>query len=129
MVDTFGQSYARILTMPWNVKDAMSLREKFVSLAASRTEPFSELCRRCSISRQTGYEWVERHRNEGQQGLAERSRRSNYTARVRLRASLRACWRCVRCTVVARSRGACVTSVIRRFPRRPRSPRSCAVTR
>lgn len=65
--------------MPWNVKDTMSLREEFVSLAASQTVPFSELCRRFNISRQTGYKWIERHRNEGIQGLADRSRRPNHS--------------------------------------------------
>ncbi|MCP3719170.1 helix-turn-helix domain-containing protein, partial [Paraburkholderia sp. CNPSo 3281] len=51
--------------MPWNVKDTMSLRQEFVSLAAAQSLPFSELCRRFNISRQTGYKWLERHRDEG----------------------------------------------------------------
>ncbi len=51
MVDTFGESNVRILLMPWNVKYAMSLREEFVSLAASQAERFSEFCRRFGISR------------------------------------------------------------------------------
>ncbi|MCP3714948.1 helix-turn-helix domain-containing protein, partial [Paraburkholderia sp. CNPSo 3281] len=56
--------------MPWNVKDTMSLRQEFVSLAAAQSLPFSELCRRFNISRQTGYKWLERHRDEGPAGLA-----------------------------------------------------------
>ncbi|WP_028212557.1 helix-turn-helix domain-containing protein [Paraburkholderia mimosarum] len=51
--------------MPWNVKDTMSLRQEFVSLAAAQSLPFSELCRRFNISRQTGYKWLECHRDEG----------------------------------------------------------------
>jgi transposase InsO family protein len=61
--------------MPWNVKDTMSLRQEFVCLAAVQTAPFSELCRRFNISRQTGYKWLERHKTQGEDGLADRSRR------------------------------------------------------
>ena len=65
--------------MPWNVKDTMSLRQEFVSLAAAQSLPFSVLCRRFDISRQTGYKWLERHRDEGPAGLADRSRRPHYS--------------------------------------------------
>jgi transposase InsO family protein len=65
--------------MPWNVKDTMSLRQEFVCLAAERTLPFSELCRRFNISRQTGYEWVERWRTYGVEGLADRSSRPHHS--------------------------------------------------
>ncbi|MEM5372249.1 helix-turn-helix domain-containing protein, partial [Paraburkholderia azotifigens] len=58
MVDTFGQSNARIPTMPREVKNTMNLREEFVSLAATQALSFSELCRRYRISRQTGYKWL-----------------------------------------------------------------------
>ena len=65
--------------MPWNVKDTMSLREEFICLASGRTLPFSELCRRFNISRQTGYKWVERHRTQGGEGLADQSRRPHHS--------------------------------------------------
>lgn len=35
----------------------------------------SELCRRYGISRKTGYKWIERYREQGVDGLEERSRR------------------------------------------------------
>ncbi|WP_042289344.1 helix-turn-helix domain-containing protein [Paraburkholderia mimosarum] len=65
--------------MPWNVKDTMSLRQEFVSLAAAQSLPFSELCRRFNISRQTGYKWLECHRDEGSAVLADRSRRPHHS--------------------------------------------------
>jgi transposase InsO family protein len=65
--------------MPWNVKDTMSLRQEFVSLAAGQTLPFSELCRRFNISRQTGYKWLDRHKTQGAQGLADQSRRPHHS--------------------------------------------------
>ena len=65
--------------MPWNVKDTMSLRQEFVSLAAAQDLPFSELCRRFNISRQTGYKWLDRHKAQGVQGLADQSRRPHHS--------------------------------------------------
>ena len=65
--------------MPWEAKNTMTLREDFVSLAATRTVPFSELCRRYRISRQTGYRWLDRHKAEGTGGLADRSRRPHHS--------------------------------------------------
>jgi transposase InsO family protein len=38
----------------------MSQREEFVTLARQRSLPFSELCRRFSVSRKTGYKWLHR---------------------------------------------------------------------
>ena len=65
--------------MPWEVKDTMTLREDFVRLAATQAVPFSELCRRFQITRQTGYKWLARHKAEGINGLADRSRRPHHS--------------------------------------------------
>ncbi len=61
--------------MPWNARDAMSLREEFVSLAHQPDANIRELCRRFSISPQTGYKWLKRFEQDGWVGLQERSRR------------------------------------------------------
>ncbi|MGE6821308.1 transposase [Pseudomonas soli] len=46
--------------MPWNVRNAMSLKEEFVSLARQPDANIRELCRRFSISPQSGYKWLRR---------------------------------------------------------------------
>jgi transposase InsO family protein len=65
--------------MPWEVKDTMTLREDFVRRAATQAVPFSELCRQFKITRQTGYKWLARHKAEGINGLADRSRRPHHS--------------------------------------------------
>ena len=65
--------------MPWDVKDIMNRREDFVREAATQAVPFSELCRKYAITRQTGYKWLARHRAEGINGLADRSRRPHHS--------------------------------------------------
>ncbi|MDR6387405.1 IS481 family transposase [Paraburkholderia caribensis] len=65
--------------MPWDVKDIMNRREDFVREAATQALAFSELCRKYTITRQTGYKWLARHRAEGIKGLADRSRRPHHS--------------------------------------------------
>ncbi|SEI20628.1 leucine-zipper of insertion element IS481, partial [Paraburkholderia hospita] len=65
--------------MPWEAKDTMNLREDFVRDAATQAVPFSELCRKYKITRQTGYKWLGRHKSEGVDGLADRSRRPHHS--------------------------------------------------
>src|SRR5690606_32404359 len=61
--------------MPW--KDVRPMDEKLLFLADYLRElgSFSQLCARYGISRKTGYKWVDRYRESGLDGLAERSRR------------------------------------------------------
>ena len=61
--------------MPWNPQNTMQLRLEFVTLAMKADIPFSELCRRFHVSRQTGYKWIERFKAHGLEGLIDRSRR------------------------------------------------------
>lgn len=61
--------------MPWNERKSVDLRKEFVVEAAKGVEPLAELCRRFDISRVTGYKWLERFEQEGEPGLADRSRR------------------------------------------------------
>jgi putative transposase len=47
---------------------------RFVIAAEKREEPLAALCREFGVSRKTGYEWLGRHREEGIEGLLDRSR-------------------------------------------------------
>lgn len=53
----------------------MKLREEFVLLALEPSACMAKLCRRYGISRQNGYKWMRRYREEGVEGLRDRSRR------------------------------------------------------
>lgn len=61
--------------MPWHNRSKMSLKLEFVMLADQEEANMSALCRRFDISRKTGYKWLNRYRDEGREGLTERSRR------------------------------------------------------
>lgn len=50
-------------------------RARFVLKAEPSDLSFAELCRRHGISCPTGYEWLGRYRQEGPDGLSDRSRR------------------------------------------------------
>lgn len=65
--------------MPWQNRTTMSLKLEFVKLADQEESNMSALCRRFSISRPTGYKWLERYREEGAAGLEERSRRPDHS--------------------------------------------------
>jgi putative transposase len=60
--------------MPWEERKAVELRTKFVQEAERKSEAFAELCRRYSISRVTGYKWVQRFAQQREAGMKERSR-------------------------------------------------------
>ncbi|TNC94368.1 MAG: transposase [Rhodocyclaceae bacterium] len=61
--------------MPWNERDAMSLRREFVELASQPGCNRRDLCRRFGISPKTGYKWLQRFTQSGVSGLEECSRR------------------------------------------------------
>jgi len=61
--------------MPWREKRVVKLREEFVLRALEPGANMSALCREYSISRKTGYKWVQRFRESGVEGLADLSRR------------------------------------------------------
>lgn len=65
--------------MPWQEVRRMRLRSEFVQLAQVEGVNFSELCRRFGVSRKTGYKWLRRYRQEGAEGLADRSRRPHHS--------------------------------------------------
>jgi transposase InsO family protein len=61
--------------MPWNPCDAMKLKRDFVELAGREGANMRELCRRFGIAAPTGYKWLARFREQGDEGLRELSRR------------------------------------------------------
>lgn len=65
--------------MPWKEVDVMILRKEFVELVQQTGSNIRELCRRYGISSRTAYKWLKRYQQEGEQGLAERSRRPQHS--------------------------------------------------
>jgi putative transposase len=60
--------------MGWMETCAVDERMRFVMAAADRDEAFAAVCRQFGVSRKTGYKWLERYREEGVEGLLDRSR-------------------------------------------------------
>jgi transposase len=60
--------------LPWKERKALDEKRSFIVDWEREEGSLAELCRRDEISRQTGYKWLERYQQEGQQGLEERSR-------------------------------------------------------
>lgn len=67
--------------MPWNVSTTMSKRAEFCQTALQGSTGMSALCAAYGISRTTGYKWLKRYVEEGEPGLAERSRRPHLSPR------------------------------------------------
>jgi transposase InsO family protein len=65
--------------MPWKEETLMSTRTEFIQLAEQREANFSQLCREFGISRKTGYKWLSRFREGGQEALQDQSRRPNHS--------------------------------------------------
>ena len=65
--------------MPWKVASAMSQREEFVALAHSEGVNMSELCLRSGISRKTGYKWLRRYLEGGEQSLDDLPKRPHHS--------------------------------------------------
>jgi transposase InsO family protein len=61
--------------MPWKSGTIMDIRLEFIRLAEAGDVSVAELCRRFGISRQTGHLYLRRHREAGDAGLVDRSRR------------------------------------------------------
>lgn len=68
--------------MGWKESDRVSLRHEFVSLALASGANVAVLCERFGILRKTGYKWLARFREQGEPGLADRSRRPRGSPRA-----------------------------------------------
>jgi transposase InsO family protein len=60
--------------MPWLEATPMEQRERFIREGAGGLYTMTELCARHSISRKTGYKWLERFDQGGRAALGDRSR-------------------------------------------------------
>ena len=47
--------------MPWNEQTPMDQKTQFLSEYLLDSLSFAELCRRCDVSRKTGYKWISRY--------------------------------------------------------------------
>lgn len=68
--------------MPWQERSPMDLRLQFVRDWQVGCYTMTELCADYSISRKTGYKWLERHDTSGRAGLEDRSRRPHHNPRA-----------------------------------------------
>lgn len=61
--------------MSWKGVTVMDQRVRFIAEYLNGYFPFAELCHQFSISRKTGYKWVQRYEEHGAAGLNDRARR------------------------------------------------------
>jgi putative transposase len=62
--------------MPWSPMSLKDQKVAFINDFKKFFFDFSELCRRFSVSRKTGYKWISRYETFGVSGLLERSHRT-----------------------------------------------------
>lgn len=60
--------------MPWRETSVNTERQEFVRVAGGGALSMREACRRFGVSPTTGYLWLERWKDEGRDGLVDRSR-------------------------------------------------------
>ncbi len=64
--------------MPWLETQAVEQRFRFVMDVKAGMYTLSELSKRYGVSRQTAYKWWNRYKQEGLEGLTDRSRIPHY---------------------------------------------------
>lgn len=67
--------------MSWQEVTVKEQRLAFVQEALRGEQPLAALCRAYGISRKTAYKWLQRYREQGEEGLQDRSRRPQHTPR------------------------------------------------
>jgi transposase InsO family protein len=60
--------------MPFESRSIMSLRKEFVKQVLRREESMRQACKRFNVSPTTGYKWLNRYEESGEEGLRDRSR-------------------------------------------------------
>lgn len=65
--------------MSWKVSNVEEQRCQFVNEYGLGNTSLAELCRHYGISRPTGYKWLARYHEQGQQGLSDRSRAPHHS--------------------------------------------------
>jgi transposase len=65
--------------MPWHERNALDQRNEFIGEWLERERPITELSRIYGVSRKTAYKWLERFRESGRAGLADRSRAPHHS--------------------------------------------------
>ena len=60
--------------MPWREVTAVDERKDFITAWKRQELSFSALCRGFGVSRPTGYKWIERFQESGEDGLSDESR-------------------------------------------------------
>ncbi len=68
--------------MPWSETSPMDQKLLFIADCARELYSIADLCRRYGISRKTGYKWIDRFKEQGPEGLCERSRRPHHLVRL-----------------------------------------------
>lgn len=68
--------------MPWKEISPMSQRITFLELYLRKEYSITDLANQFEISRKTAYKWIERHNNEGIEGLRELSRRPRQVSNI-----------------------------------------------
>lgn len=61
--------------MPWKRVTLMSERKTFIEKSKEENVNISKLCQSYGISRKTGYKWIKREKEEGLDGIVDRSRK------------------------------------------------------
>src|SRR5580693_6410442 len=60
--------------MGWRTETVSEQRLELVTMCSKADANISELCRRYGVSRRVAYKWMRRYREQGMEGLKERSR-------------------------------------------------------
>jgi len=63
--------------MAWRVAKVEEHRKEFIKQVLIGDRTVTDLCNEYQISRKTGYKWINRHKEQGDQGLKDRSRSPN----------------------------------------------------